>query len=325
MAKSALESAKELLKQMQENPAAAEELKKAIYKDDKPHAPNTPQDKAHDVVETHEPLPQAMKENKGSQSKLLAYLRTLHNRSQLRSPENRAAGVEKAGPGMGTPKPTAPKPTMPMPAPSGMGGGQGPRGSGAPKPKPIVGNARKEELDKAKIIAGPGHSAAPGTVLANLPTKETPRRATMTRTGTAADATIHPGTIRDRKQSVAGKKVASTRKKPAKPMKPTGTMNKSERTAFIKAELAELSKAEAQHEPVIEDTKPKWKKMSKAEIKEEMSKDEWKPKYHKAEAGANPTSIPATKIIKPSDVKDVGAAGFSVPKDKAMNVKGKTK
>src|SRR6478609_2927042 len=118
MSKKALETAKEILKHMQSNPADVQTLEKAMQKDDKPHAPNTPEDKAHDVVEEGQRLPAAIAQNKGSTSRLLAHLRSLSDPSKQRSPQNQAAGVAKAGVGgMSMPKPTAPKP-IGMPAPA---------------------------------------------------------------------------------------------------------------------------------------------------------------------------------------------------------------
>lgn len=66
-----------------------------VKKDDKPHPAGSPQDKAHDVVEEGQSLRSALRQTRGGsagRSKLLAHLRTLKDRSKLRSPENRAVG-----------------------------------------------------------------------------------------------------------------------------------------------------------------------------------------------------------------------------------------
>lgn len=107
-AKKLLEQAQQLLKAAQENPEYfAEMLKKAKYnkqednsftkvkKDDKPHKPNTPEDKAHDVAEEGEKLPEALQEVKGDKTKMFAHLRTLKDNSQHRSEKNRKAGETK--------------------------------------------------------------------------------------------------------------------------------------------------------------------------------------------------------------------------------------
>lgn len=133
--KKVLEQAKELLKAAKDNPEQFQELtkagkkpepkmvtngpgqrgqydktgtfippepKKPLAKDDMPHAPNTPQDKAHDVAEHTDSIPHAMKilDTPEKQKAMLAHLRTLHDPEQMRSPENKAAGetpAEKEG------------------------------------------------------------------------------------------------------------------------------------------------------------------------------------------------------------------------------------
>lgn len=69
-----------------------------LAKDNMPHAPNSPQDKAHDVVEEHQPVKQALAPLTPEQkSKMLTHLRTLKDKGALRSPANEAAGqLEKA-------------------------------------------------------------------------------------------------------------------------------------------------------------------------------------------------------------------------------------
>ena len=77
------------------DPIADAKIKKPVMKDDKPHPAGSPQDKAHDVVEQGQKLPQAMAQAKGGsagQAKLLAHLRTLKDSSKLRSPANQAVG-----------------------------------------------------------------------------------------------------------------------------------------------------------------------------------------------------------------------------------------
>lgn len=72
--------------------------KESMDKDDKPHAPGTPEDKAHDVAEEGESVKEAVHDLKdksaGSKEELLSHLRSLKDKSQLRSPENREAGKE---------------------------------------------------------------------------------------------------------------------------------------------------------------------------------------------------------------------------------------
>lgn len=69
-----------------------------MKKDDMPHAPNSPQDKAHDVAEHDDSLVHAMKilDTPEKQQKMLAHLRTLHDPDQQRSEANREAGQAPA-------------------------------------------------------------------------------------------------------------------------------------------------------------------------------------------------------------------------------------
>ena len=52
-----------------------------------------------------------------------------------------------------------------------------------------------------------------------------------------------------------------------------------------------------------------------SEAKKCMKGEDWSPRFHKSgEAGPNPKALVSNKIIKPSDTKDVGAAGIAVTK-----------
>jgi hypothetical protein len=72
--------------------------KESMDKDDKPHLPGTPEDKAHDVVEEGESVKEAIHglkdKSEDSKKEMLSHLRSLKDKSQLRSPENREAGKE---------------------------------------------------------------------------------------------------------------------------------------------------------------------------------------------------------------------------------------
>lgn len=67
----------------------------SMAKDDKPHAPNSPQDKAHDVSEHSDTIAHAMKilDTPERQHAMFAHLRTLCDPSQARSEENKEAGM----------------------------------------------------------------------------------------------------------------------------------------------------------------------------------------------------------------------------------------
>jgi hypothetical protein len=71
--------------------------KNNIAKDDKPHAPNTPEDKAHDIVEEDESIKLALRQVKGKEKKkkVLIHLRSLRDIHNLRSDKNRQIGKEK--------------------------------------------------------------------------------------------------------------------------------------------------------------------------------------------------------------------------------------
>ena len=82
-----------------EKAAAYFKNKQTVQKDDKPHPHGSPEERSHAVAEGQMSLPQAMnsvKDGSGAKSKLLNHLRTLKDKSQLRSPENVAAGMNKA-------------------------------------------------------------------------------------------------------------------------------------------------------------------------------------------------------------------------------------
>ncbi len=113
-AKQVIEQAKALIKAAQEDPKQFQELTKtfagdlslsekapaanggqAMKKDDMAHAPNSPQDKAHDVSEDTDSVAHALKilDTPEKQAAMLAHLRTLCEPSQERSQENKEAGM----------------------------------------------------------------------------------------------------------------------------------------------------------------------------------------------------------------------------------------
>lgn len=71
---------------------------KTLMRSDAPHAPESPEDKAHDVIEEGQPLQSAMGEvGKSNIGQMLAHLRTLQNKMQLRSKANEAVGADVHG------------------------------------------------------------------------------------------------------------------------------------------------------------------------------------------------------------------------------------
>lgn len=66
--------------------------KSLMVKDDKPHPKDSPEDLAHDVVEEGKDLKEALKHAKDQKARLLAHLRTLKDKKQLRSEKNRQIG-----------------------------------------------------------------------------------------------------------------------------------------------------------------------------------------------------------------------------------------
>jgi hypothetical protein len=72
--------------------------KEEIAKDDKPHAKDSPEDKAHDTVEEKEPVSEALRVlNSIERQKMLQHLRTLKDKSKQRSSENQALGKKEDG------------------------------------------------------------------------------------------------------------------------------------------------------------------------------------------------------------------------------------
>lgn len=101
--KQVLELIKSALLTIKKDPTSVEAVEKNLSKDDMPHAPNTPEDKAHDVIEEDESIKQALAilDTPEKRAKMLEHLRSLSDESQQRSPENQDAGqelIEKAVP-----------------------------------------------------------------------------------------------------------------------------------------------------------------------------------------------------------------------------------
>lgn len=69
---------------------------KEFEKDDAPHAPGSPEDSAHDVVEEGASLESEIKDLSPEERKdMLAHLRTLKDRRKQRSAENKKKGMDK--------------------------------------------------------------------------------------------------------------------------------------------------------------------------------------------------------------------------------------
>jgi hypothetical protein len=69
--------------------------KESFEKDDKPHAPGSPEDSAHDVVELDHSIAEELKSLSSDEKKeMLAHLRTLKDKSKHRSSENREVGSD---------------------------------------------------------------------------------------------------------------------------------------------------------------------------------------------------------------------------------------
>jgi hypothetical protein len=67
-------------------------LKKSwgLKKDDKPHAPGTPEHAAHEVAEHKAPIASEVKHlDSGEKKEMFDHLRTLKDKSKHRSPENK--------------------------------------------------------------------------------------------------------------------------------------------------------------------------------------------------------------------------------------------
>lgn len=66
-------------------------------KDDMPHEAGSPEDSAHDVAEEHSSLQEELADlSPEEQAEMLAHLRMLKDKRQLRSPENQEVGMDKA-------------------------------------------------------------------------------------------------------------------------------------------------------------------------------------------------------------------------------------
>jgi len=78
-----------------EAPADAMAMNEDCYKDDAPHAPGSPEDSAHDVVEEGADLQEELKDLSSEEKKeMLAHLRTLKDKRKLRSEDNREKGKD---------------------------------------------------------------------------------------------------------------------------------------------------------------------------------------------------------------------------------------
>lgn len=68
-----------------------------MYKDDMPHEAGSPEDSAHDVVEEHASLQEKIADlTPEERAEMLAHLRTLKDRRNLRSAKNQAVGMNKS-------------------------------------------------------------------------------------------------------------------------------------------------------------------------------------------------------------------------------------
>lgn len=67
-----------------------------MKKNDMPHKAGSPEDSAHDVVEEHSPLQDELADlTPEEQAEMLAHLRMLKHKRELRSPENQAVGADE--------------------------------------------------------------------------------------------------------------------------------------------------------------------------------------------------------------------------------------
>lgn len=72
-----------------------------MEKDDMPHEAGSPEDSAHDVVEEHSSLQEELADlTPEEQAEMLAHLRMLKDKRELRSPENKAVGADSNSPEM---------------------------------------------------------------------------------------------------------------------------------------------------------------------------------------------------------------------------------
>lgn len=70
--------------------------KSEMVKDDMPHEAGSPEDSAHDVVEEHSSLQDELADlTPEEQAEMLAHLRMLKDKRELRSPENQAVGADE--------------------------------------------------------------------------------------------------------------------------------------------------------------------------------------------------------------------------------------
>lgn len=76
--------------------AVRNKINQKIKKDDWPHAPGSPEDSAHDVVEENSDLKEEIKKLKSSKEKekMLEHLRTLKDKSKWRSQKNQLKGKD---------------------------------------------------------------------------------------------------------------------------------------------------------------------------------------------------------------------------------------
>ena len=95
--KTAIEQIKENQAKKSDNmalPPPAMPPKPDLMKDDQPHPANSPEDKAHDIVEENQSLKDALSALSGSDKmkSMFAHLRELKDKQSLRNPENEAIG-----------------------------------------------------------------------------------------------------------------------------------------------------------------------------------------------------------------------------------------
>lgn len=93
----AKEAAKETLKELKSIPKPSLPKSEEMQKDDMPHKAGSAEDSAHDVVEEGASLQEKMADlTPEEKAEMLAHLRTLKDKRNLRSAKNQAVGMDKA-------------------------------------------------------------------------------------------------------------------------------------------------------------------------------------------------------------------------------------
>ena len=268
---------KDAMNPQPQKPGAAPQAKPApapmpVKKDDQPHPAGSPHAEAHNVAEGDESLHHAMKilDTPEKQKSMLSHLRTLHEPSAQRSPQNRQAG------GMPPQKPSAPPQAKPAMQKADMPG-TSTAGAGAAGMPLAMSQALKDAQALLKVakedpkrFAALRKTSEMGLALA----EQQPNPNPMTAEQISPSTSVKPGGAKD--PNSATKPMTAEQISPSTSVKPGGSKDPNSCTQPLTEQQINASSTKKGEMG----TKKCGTMMSKDEIKADLKQD-WKPKWKK--------------------------------------------